>query len=121
MKKVALLIILIALAASFIYAQSAGTVDSSYGFNGMVITSFDQLTATANASAMQQDGKLLVVGTADDESVVVTRYNKNGSLDAGFGNGGKVFPPQVGAITVARDVAVQEDGKIVVAANGIDE
>ncbi|WP_093116096.1 delta-60 repeat domain-containing protein [Thermoleophilum album] len=45
--------------------------------------------AEARASALQSDGKLVVVGGIDKD-FVVARYNPDGSLDTSFGSGGKV-------------------------------
>lgn len=68
-----------------------GRPDSSFGTAGKLITSFGG-TDNANAITLQKDGKIVVAGTTQDAvyntSFALARYNINGSLDAGFGNGG---------------------------------
>ena len=66
--------------------------------------------------ARQDDGKLVVAGTGDDRAFRVTRYNVDGTLDQDFGTGGTVATC-VGMWSEARAVAIQADGKIVVAGN----
>ena len=67
-------------------------------------------------SAVQSDGKIIVVGSSyfanNDFSIV--RYNANGTLDVSFGGGDGIATLDVGGNELARDVAVQSDGKIVV-------
>src|SRR5205823_2643732 len=69
--------------------------------------------------ALQADSKLIVVGTASfvgtaSRGFAVARYNSDGSLDMAFGSGGRVITPFDPSASVG-DVAVQADGKIVVA------
>lgn len=70
----------------------------------------------AYAVAMQSDGKIVVAGdTYSDNngwSFALARYNSNGGLDTSFGGSGKVLT-NLGA--GARAVAIQSDGKIIVA------
>ncbi|OLV17044.1 NPCBM/NEW2 domain-containing protein [Deinococcus marmoris] len=76
----------------------------------------------ANAIARQPDGKLVVAGQMDGEMVAV-RYLSNLTLDPSFGAGGvkKLKVSRAGNLnttstsSVATDVAVQPDGKIVLA------
>jgi uncharacterized delta-60 repeat protein len=96
----------------------AGSLDPSFGMGGIVRTAFAVGGETANAVALQPDGKIVVVGgqgTLSGASWVVARYNSDGSLDATFSNGGEVVMPfpasQDGA---ALSVLIQPDGKIVV-------
>ncbi|HEV3445594.1 MAG TPA: DUF4214 domain-containing protein [Gemmataceae bacterium] len=102
-----------------------GSLDSSFGGKGYVISSF---LGRADTVAVQADGKILVAGfndfanpvvAGDQQGFLVARYNTDGSLDAGFGNGGVVetsftsLPYPFGAS--ASTVLVQKDGKIIVA------
>lgn len=66
----------------------------------------------AEEMVVQPDGAVVVVGTGDP-GLVLTRFRPDGRLDAGFGRGGVVV--QAGARGSA--VALQVDGKIVVAGN----
>ncbi len=95
----------------------AGTVDTSFGTGGTVVTPFGT-NVTVNAVVLQADGKIVVAGStgnvsAKQSTFALVRYNSDGSLDAGFGAGGKVVVPSF-AWAEARGVAIQSDGRIVV-------
>ncbi|MFC1820224.1 LamG-like jellyroll fold domain-containing protein [Thermodesulfobacteriota bacterium] len=94
-----------------------GDLDITFGSNGKVITDIGSGYDTANGIALQSDGKIVVAGTwfnGLDDDFAVARYNADGSLDTTFGSGGKVITA-IGSSDAANDVAVQSDGKIVVA------
>jgi uncharacterized delta-60 repeat protein len=105
-----------------------GSVDTSFGTNGQVVTSFGTGTpATAAGIAIQSDGKIVVAGTANDPTsfeneFALARYKTNGSLDSSFGTGGEVLT-NFGPTTPAslKSVAIQSDGKIVVAGSITDQ
>lgn len=94
-----------------------GAVDTSFG-GGWQITQVANSEDYAHAVAVQADGKLLTAGTTAISTgtvVALTRHLRDGGLDPSFGNGGKVIT-QVGARgDSARAIAVQADGRIVVA------
>ncbi len=100
-----------------------GKLDFSFGTGGEVITSFGPGTSADGASvAIQDDGRIVVAGTVEDfnngttEGFGLARYNTNGSLDQGFGTGGKVvtnFGPNTFASAV--DVVIGDDGELFVA------
>ncbi|MCX6198776.1 MAG: delta-60 repeat domain-containing protein [Bacteroidetes bacterium] len=102
------------------YSQ-AGSLDLSFNGTGIVTTAVGISEDQANAVAIQTDGKIVVVGSrvlgfSTDFSVL--RYNTNGSLDNTFGTAGIVATNFGTADEVARAVAIQTDGKIVVAGYG---
>jgi len=77
----------------------AGRLDPTFGNGGIVTTDCGLQTgssnaATANAAAIQSDGKIVVVGAAPGSNgfpiAAVARYNSNGSLDTSFGSSGIV-------------------------------
>ena len=86
-----------------------GSLDNTFG---KIITNFGGGDATAYATAIQSDGKIIVAGATIGFALV--RYNTNGTLDAGFGTSGKVTTP-LGGYAIIYAVAIQADGKIVVA------
>jgi uncharacterized delta-60 repeat protein len=92
---------------------SAGTLDPTFGAGGVVagIPGF-----MAGASAAQQDGKLILAG-AWGQDIAVARVNANGTLDNRFGGTGMVTTHFDGRDFGSR-VAIQPDGKIVVAGLG---
>jgi len=67
---------------------------------GVVTTDFGGFEA-ATSIVMQPDGKIVAAGGP------LARYNRDGTLDPGFGTAGKVIDAGVAAI------ALQPDGKIV--------
>jgi uncharacterized delta-60 repeat protein len=106
-----------------------GTPDNSFNGNGRVTTGFFislgfNLIATfdeAFAVAVQPDEKVVVVGGCKSTAngfryFCMTRYNVNGTLDTTFNGGGvKTFPAASTGDEAARSVAIQADGKIVIA------
>lgn len=99
-----------------------GDLDTTFGVNGMVTTTIGAYSY-ANDIAVQRDGKIVVVGaqTAIDGqpgSIFVIRYDTDGSLDATFGSGGVVLARTLARGAGAFSVAIQGDGKIVVAGAG---
>jgi uncharacterized delta-60 repeat protein len=95
-----------------------GTLDTSFGGNGKVVTDFLDYTDYASAVAIQSNGKIVAAGSAADTSgdvdFALARYNTNGDLDASFGGNGKVTTGFGGSEAIYA-MAVQSDGKIVVA------
>jgi uncharacterized delta-60 repeat protein len=67
----------------------------------------------AYAVAVAPDGRIVVAGRHDDD-IAVVRYRADGTLDPTFGGDGVVTTALAGA-AVARAVAVQANGKVVVA------
>jgi uncharacterized delta-60 repeat protein len=94
-----------------------GTLDASFGTGGRVTTPIGAADDHANAVALQTDGKILVGGysvASGNERFALVRYNTNGTLDTGFGSGGKVTSAFAGQAGIA-DIALQADGRIVAA------
>ncbi len=90
----------------------AGTLDPSFGSGGSVT----QARGFVGALAVQPDGKIVAAGDVAGDSLVA-RYLPNGSLDSSFGNGGyaETSLPRTAKFASAAAVAIQPDGKIVVA------
>ena len=104
--------------------KTNGTIDSSFGSNGIVAANND-LEDFALAVATQPDGKIIVAGGTDNYgpgNVLVQRYNINGFLDNTFGNNGTVitgYDNGVSSYDVANRIALQADGKIII--SGVSE
>ncbi|MGH2651195.1 MAG: delta-60 repeat domain-containing protein, partial [Actinomycetota bacterium] len=93
-------------------------LDPGFGIGGKVTTPIGSDDDSASALALQGDGKIVAVGIShngSDFAFAVVRYNPNGSLDAGFGSGGKVTTDIGSGDDFAEAVAVASDGKILVA------
>ncbi len=97
-----------------------GSPDASFNGNGKVLTNFTA-AESANAVALQPDGKIIAAGTTSSGNgdFLLARYNPNGSLDASFDGDGIVSTQfEVGGMDIINAVALQPDGKIVAAGFG---
>jgi uncharacterized delta-60 repeat protein len=107
--------------------NSNGTLDTTFGTNGLVADYTHQAGSEAYTLAVQPDGKILLAGYGDNGSnreMVVLRYLSTGALDTGFGTAGKITGPI--SYDGARTLALQPDGKILMGGdiatyNGISE
>jgi len=98
-------------------SAAVGDLDTSFDTDGKVTTAIGVGADYAQSVALQSDGKIIAAGTSDNGSnfdFAVVRYNTNGSLDTSFGTGGKVIT-NFGADDLIFSIALQGDGKIVVA------
>lgn len=98
-----------------------GSLDNTFGSGGKVITPVGSSDDFGWSCVVQPDGKIVVggrsaVGGSNDFALV--RYQANGSLDAGFGTGGKVTTPVGAGSDRGRFVALQADGKIILGGTG---
>ncbi len=91
-----------------------GTLDPSFGTGGLVTTDFGAVSAEIRALALQSDGKIVAAGRVGDDFLVL-RYLADGTLDPGFGTGGIAITDFAGDFDYARGLALQSDGRIVVA------
>lgn len=92
-----------------------GSLDGGFGQGGLVRTDFAGGLDLGRAIVMQPDGRVVVAGFSGD--VELARYNANGSLDAGFGRGGKVTTDIAGQ-DEANGMGLLSDGRIVIAGRG---
>lgn len=94
-----------------------GDLDPAFGVSGGVRTNFTPSDDWAHAVAVQSDGRVVAAGHAGGPTgtMAVARYLRDGRLDPSFGNGGKVTLDFGPGAEAAYDVAVQADGKIVLA------
>src|SRR5258706_7307298 len=109
------------LSLRIVHAQTPGTIDSTFGTNGAAITSVDGSVVTGASIALQSDGKILAAGTVDYTSIAVIRYNEDGSLDQTFGNDGKITVNSFGDELYASDIAIQNDGKVMLLATSAND
>ena len=98
-----------------------GSLDTSFNGTGKVTTAIGSVHDRGNSVAIQSDGKIVVAGYSQNSNYdfAVVRYNPNGSLDTTFNGTGKVTTAFGTSNDVGNSVAVQSDGKIVVAGQTI--
>ena len=106
-------------------AAAPGQLDLSLGAGGTVVTEFPDSYAGARAVALVPGGGIVAAGFAHGNDSIVSdfalaRYDARGALDAAFGTGGRVRTDFGGRYDDAVAVAVQPDGKIVVAGTSSD-
>jgi uncharacterized delta-60 repeat protein len=94
---------------------------------GTVTTDLGSTFESVTALLVQPDGKIVAAGLSGTPSdIALVRYNADGSLDTAFGetaNGKEITNPHSGSSAAADAVALQPNGKIVVAGysnNGSD-
>lgn len=98
---------------------TAGVLDTTFNSTGTVSVLVQQGSFGTDC-AIQADGKIVVVGFSilnAQVNMIVGRYNTDGSLDTGFGSSGWVIT-SLGINSRAQAVAIQSDGKILVAGWG---
>ena len=90
-----------------------GTVDSSFGTNGKVITFYG---GSIQSIIVLPDGKILAGGFLGN--VMLAKYLSNGTLDSSFGSNG-LLQPQFDGIkySYCYSLKLQNDGRIVLAGN----
>jgi len=105
--------------------DTTGTIDSSFGLSGIVRTEINRGYGNdeARSVAIQTEGKIIVAGTSYVQNVIanstiaIARYNTDGTLDKTFAFGGTTKTAINGGSgrDVGDAVAIQRDGKIIVA------
>ncbi|MGB0888713.1 MAG: hypothetical protein ACPGWS_00385, partial [Solirubrobacterales bacterium] len=107
-----------------------GSLDTTFNSTGHVTTDFNGGFDYAYDVAIQSDGKIVVVGTAqvggvggDVAEFGVARYNTDGSLDTSFDSDGKAtnMIKYAERAAAARDVVIAPSGKIIVAGYAFDD
>jgi uncharacterized delta-60 repeat protein len=96
-----------------------GSPDETFGIGGLSKIVFDQIAReVAYTIVVQADGKIVIAGVVEFGSPIwdigVARLNPDGSLDTTFGSGGK-FKVPISGENYPSDIAVQPDGRIVIA------
>jgi len=114
-----LLVIGLAFDTQFAQAQSAGSLDTSFGIGGTITTTFSGQTVVPIGAVQQSNGDIVVVSQFDFQDdagtgVGVTRYTAAGKLDTTFGTKGSTFTTFPNIIFQALWFAIQPNGAIVV-------
>lgn len=109
---------------SLLRLGSDGKPDTGFGTDGKVSTDFGGKNDSAEAVAIQPNGDIVAAGTshgtATGDNIAVARYTPVGKLDPAFGTGGQVSTDLGTRADHANAVALQPDGKIVVAGSTLD-
>ena len=108
------------LAAIAVYANGPGNLDLTFNGTGYKFDGFGGGMDWGKDAVAQPDGKIVVAGfsyrsSEENSDVALARYNTDGTFDTSFGEGGKVVTTVRAAADQALSIALQLDGKIVVA------
>lgn len=100
--------------------DSTGTLDPTFGTNGITMVDFFTRDDIAQAITVQADGKILVSGTSNDtinyyNNPTIVRFTENGVIDSTFGTNGIITVAGIDIDNELTSIAVQNDGKIVAA------
>lgn len=95
-----------------------GSLDASFGSDGLVFTDLPGGQETINGLALLPDGKIVAVGTVrsfgmSGDDFALARYHTDGSLDMSFGVGGTVITDFLMSTDRARALLIQPDGKLI--------
>lgn len=101
---------------------TTGALDTSFGIGGKSTYGFAAGSSDRlNSIALQPDGKIVAVGLTSNPSSTpdfgLVRFTASGSLDSSFGGTGALRINFFNSTDQAAAVAVQTDGKILVAGN----
>jgi len=103
-----------------IFSQD-GSIDSTFGSNGKVLTFMNSSNDRLNFVAVQSDDKILAGGYVIYDTVnyknafALIRYNANGSIDSSFAVNGKMIYNFNAGDASANAIKIQPDGKIILA------
>jgi uncharacterized delta-60 repeat protein len=100
-----------------------GTLDTSFGNNGWMVTELaEAVKNTIEGAVLQPDGKIVVVGTVSSSfpsRIVVARFTANGAKDTTFGTNGEITTA-LRSYSNGRDIVLQKDGKLLVCGSASD-
>ncbi len=92
--------------------NSNGSVDSTFGSQGRTEFLLPDGIARWDTLVRQADDRI-IVGGRSNSTHIIARYFSNGTLDTSFANGG-IFTAELGHNSLLSDMALQNDGKIIV-------
>jgi uncharacterized delta-60 repeat protein len=103
---------------------AAGVLDTTFDSDGRATADVAGELDQAHAAALQSNGAIVLAGAvradrSDPDDVGLARFTANGALDTTFGIGGTVHISYADDSDQADDVALQADGKIVIAGNAL--
>ena len=129
-RRIAILTVaLVAATCSLRVSAQAGSLDPTWGKNGIVQTKLLGSLDVIRRICVQPDGKIIAMGSALEgtiqtgtKKVAFVRYNPDGNLDVSFGTNG-IFIADVSTVygNFAMDGKVLSDGKIIACGHTFDD
>ena len=90
-----------------------GTLDDSFGQDGMVITNVSNGNDQANAAILLPNNKIIAFGYANNYGLSLIRYLSTGQPDSTFGLNGIVTTSWTDQIEIGHSILSQPDGKLI--------
>jgi len=100
-----------------------GSLDLTFDVDGLVTDTIGSLDDQGYSLSIQPDGKIVLAGITNngvDIDFAIIRFNTNGSLDNTFDMDGRVTTDFAGANDYGYSLAIQADGKILVAGQSLN-
>ncbi len=95
-----------------------GSLDNTFGSGGKTLAGFNVNSGDlSSAMTVYPNGKIVVAGQAGYGTIALCRFNANGTLDTGFDDDGKITFEIGYGIDQVKAMALQTDGKILLAGN----
>jgi uncharacterized delta-60 repeat protein len=99
-----------------------GSLDSSFGESGLVVSQIGFSVDTINALALQNNGKIVAAGNTVQGTLnkfFAARYNANGDFDESFGESGAAYVDfGTGTNETCNAMALDPSGRTVLAGDG---
>src|SRR5262245_57672973 len=117
-RELRVLVVTMTMAVATVVHARPGDLDPTFGIGGVVETDPGSGFWGTVAGLVDPLGRIVAVGEGGLRDVAVARYLPGGALDASFGSGGMVtidVPPGTTTMDIAWAVALQPDGKLVLA------
>ena len=117
-KSLFLVVLMVLIGVSSGGSFAADSDDAGMSLQDVTVTDFDIFDDEPHGIAVQNDGRIVVVGSSNngsDDDLAVVRYLSDGTLDTTFDSDGRTTISVGHGDDGAYGVAVQDDGKIVVA------
>jgi uncharacterized delta-60 repeat protein len=86
-----------------------GILDRIFGSNGIETVDLGSNSDSARSVVIQPDGKIVILGTAQNQTPILMRFDSGGNIDNTFGVDGKL------SINFGIKVSLQSNGKLIVA------
>ncbi|MFN8519815.1 MAG: Calx-beta domain-containing protein [Chloroflexota bacterium] len=104
--------------------DAAGTLDSSFGDDGVATIDLGGADDEASDAALAGDGSVVVMGRSDaagpsQPDIAIVRVGRDGLPDPGFGTAGIVRTDVLGGWDQGDAIAAQPDGRLVVVGSAV--
>jgi len=104
---------------------TSGSIDSTFGTNGLAIAAIDSFNDMANALAIQPGGQIIVAGFSSDsldiDHFALVRFTQSGVLDTTFGTQGITRSNFGNVYAICNSIAIQPNGRIIAAGSATND